>query len=79
MALVLLLFAAIACVALIKLDPADGTRVIIFEPVLDAGAVEGVIAWQLAACLTIGALLEANVAVRLFALFFLGKVLDEVS
>lgn len=69
---------AIACVSLVELGSADRARVIFFEPVLDAATVEGMIAGQLTTSLSLRTLLEADVAVGLFALFFLRKVGDEV-
>lgn len=66
-------------VTLIELSPADRARVVILKPGFDAAAVEGVIARQLAACLAILALFQANVAVSLFAFLFLRQVLDEVG
>ena len=58
-------------VLLIKLDPADGARVVLLDPGLDAAAVESMSTRQLAACGTIGALLQADVAVGFFAFFLL--------
>ena len=58
-------------VFLVKLGPADGARVVLFEPSLDAAAVEGVVARQCAASLTVGALLQADVAVCFFAFLLL--------
>lgn len=79
LALILRLCPAVAGIGLIELGSANGARVILLKPVLYASAVEGMIARQLAAGLTIGTLLEANVAVRLLAFFFLWKVGNEVS
>ena len=66
-------------VFLIELGPADGARVVLLDPGLDAAAVESVTARQLAACSTIGALLKADVAVGFFAFLLLWQVLNEVG
>lgn len=64
---------------LVELHAADWAGVVLLEPVLDALAVESVVAWQLAAFFAFAALLEADVAVRLFAFLFLGQVLEELG
>ncbi len=57
--------------ALIEFDSANGTAVVILKPVSKASAVECVLAGQLAAILSILALFEADIALRVFVFIFL--------
>ena len=75
----LLILALLVGVFLVELGTADGARVVLFEPGLDAAAVEGVVARQCAAGLAVGALFKADVAVCVLTFLLLGQVLDEVS
>lgn len=59
---------------LIELYSAYRAAVMLLEPLLNARSIEGVLAGQLATLLAILALLEADVAVTLLALVFLGQV-----
>ena len=64
---------------LVKFCPADRARVVLFEPILDAAAVEDVVARQFAAGFTFRAFLKADVAILFSTFFLLWQVLDEVG
>ena len=65
--------------ALVKLGPADWARVVFLEPALDALAIKGMTARQLATGCTVAALFQADVAVAFFAFLLLGQVGEELG
>ena len=67
-----------AAVLVVKLHAAHRATVMVLDPVLEAGPVEGMLAGELAAVLALLDLLEANVAVSLLRCLALFRQIGNV-